>query len=216
MHPFCLHRSSCLCSPPPNLLDFQVCQIFAISLWLIPNSMRKGVWWGEGEGSDLENLCVELSPPALPHPPVLRSLINYCWQSGDHQWLAAARQTWFGGWSVGYGRLKGWRVEEGRGKRSYKGLWSKRCREKSKTQQDPPGLNDPWTVLFIYENERSLRLSHMSRQLHCRSQILFTLAHAQYCPDGQALRQQHRNIAYKHKPFCCSDLWSSREIIYRL
>lgn len=37
-------------------------------LWLIPNSMRKGVLWGEGVGSDLENFCVELSPPPPPSP----------------------------------------------------------------------------------------------------------------------------------------------------
>lgn len=41
--------------------------------WLIPNSMRKGVGQGEGEGSDLENFWAELSPPSplSPASPVL-------------------------------------------------------------------------------------------------------------------------------------------------
>lgn len=54
----------------------RVCQIFAVSPWLIPNSMRKGVRRGEGEGSDLENFWVELSPPSSPPSPASPVLPN--------------------------------------------------------------------------------------------------------------------------------------------
>lgn len=137
------------------------------SLWLTPNSMRKGAWRGEGEGSDLENLCIELSPSVLPLPPVLCSLINYCWKSGDHQWLATARQTWFGGWRAGNGRLKGWRGEEGKGKESSacaKGFDPNTALRKAKWNRTP---RYKWPLhSFIYLWEWKIpRTEHVSRQL---------------------------------------------------
>lgn len=126
MHPFCLHRSSCLCSLPPNLLEVRpsvpnICS-FPCGWYLIAWEKE----FGRGKERAVTLRTSGLDPPHThihtlplhPHPPVLRcSLINYCWQSGDHQWLAAARQTWFGGWSVGCGRLGGgaWGKAEERG-----------------------------------------------------------------------------------------------------
>lgn len=112
---FGLHRSSCLCSPPLTLLEVgpsvpNICS-FPRGGYLIAWEKEFGGEGGGGKGSDLEELLGWTFPSILPSPtsPVL-----------PNQLLLAVRRppmissskadVGLGGWSVGCGRLGGWRV----------------------------------------------------------------------------------------------------------
>lgn len=171
MHPFCLHRSSCLCTPPPSLLEVRlsvpnICS-FPCGWYLIAwekefGGGERGHWPWELLGWTFPSI-----PP--PHPPVLCSLINYCWQSGDHQWLAAARQTWFGGWSVGCGRVARGGKER---KEVLQTALIKTLPREKRNATGPPWFKWPLnSFIYLWEWKTasfcilSLRLLHVSGQL---------------------------------------------------
>lgn len=181
--------------------------------------MRKEVQWGKGEGSDLENFWVELSPHSNPlsHQSMLTNQLLLAVRRPPMISSSKADMVW--GWSVGCGR----RVGERRGKRSYKWLWSKCCPENS--IMDPSRLNWPPKSFIYLHNWKMASLCILSPRFVARDwtavvpkYCLHSHTHSRKQPWPADSRTQHKKTTHKlilhplkdgGKSFTGSFLWES-------